>query len=165
MEALCDEMLRQIGKHLKVVVVQEWPFHRGSTSPARTYHRAGEGVFYIHETDVTYDVLVHEFGHLVAWHFAGRPEGNDFGCGMTGDKGDWSLKAEDLEWDACCIEVTLRRRHGEELDKLTHRMLNSYSYEDRLKWVEGEGYVGSDEFMQETFARGEALLTRWAEEA
>jgi hypothetical protein len=164
MEALRDEVLSQMAKHLKVVVVQEWS--RGwSTSPFRTHHCASTGEFYLHESELSAEILTHEFGHLVAWTFAGRPGGDDFGCRMSGGEHNWSAEAEDLEWDACCIEVTLRRLHGEDPEKLAHRMLNSYSYETELKWVEGEGYVGSDEFMQETFARGEALLTRWAEEA
>jgi hypothetical protein len=117
--------------------------------------------FFIHRSEVTYGTLVHEFGHLVAWHFAGRPEGNNFGCDMTGDKGVWSLKAEDLERDACCIEMALRLSHGEDRESITQRMIVEYSYDNDLEWVEEVGYMGGDKFMQEIFARGDLLLQQF----
>lgn len=154
------DFLEEMRKHLKVVVVNEMKdLPRKSCSPFATHHTGD--TFYIHASELSgFHVLVHEFGHLVAWLVAGKPEGDNFGCrGLM-------LVAEDLEYHACCIEIELRRRKGEPYEELKEVMLNDFSYASHPLVLDAEVEEGEnreDKFMHDSFEQARWLLGQYKE--
>lgn len=150
-----SSLLKEFEKHLKVDILDRGltPGHKGS--PFRSYHDSVRGVFSIHSDDASdYKILWHELGHLIAWVANGSPRTDQFGCGP----GVVTLTAEDLEFDACCVEVVLHLEAGYSAEYVTRLMLREYEYASTLERADGVGYVGEDEFVADAIARGKDLL-------
>lgn len=155
---IIDWMLRHMERHLVVKVTKRLPELR-SYSPFRTLHK--RGVFYIDPAELTdVGVVAHEFGHMIAWIEAGRPRGINFGCDGDPTEDPDKDPAERMEFDACCVELYIRRKFLKETD-LTRRMLGFYDYKRKLPWVEGKGHVDQRKFMKSVFQRGADLLAPW----
>jgi hypothetical protein len=149
------KLLNALGAHLKVVVVDKVA-HKGNASPFGTFHNVSEGAFYINAAETTeWPVVVHEYGHFVAWVCAGRPQRDNFGA----DNRD-SKYAVTLEYDANCVEMVLRRRAGETADQVSDLMFNVYNYDQDL-WSTDEE---ADVYMGRVFAHGEAMLAAFEKE-
>lgn len=163
-KAIVEDLLAEISKGVKVTIVSgHWERKGKQTSPFSTRHVFAAGEFLAHESELSFDVIAHEYGHFVAWMLAGCPNEDDFGC--AGVVGRSPGVSDALERDACCIEMVLRRdRMGQTFQEVSERMLQGYDYQLDLDFVDGVGYVGGEEYMHKVFARGEEILARQAEE-
>ena len=150
--ALVAELLQEFQLQMEVRVLRTMSLF--PTSPFLTRHDSKEGVFYIQEGELRYPYcIVHEFGHLVAWSLAGKPQVDDFGCADVE-----APSAEALEFSACCIEIALRRtRLKEDPLKLEKLLLEDYAFGESLQKEE------VTPFMERAYSHGRELLEKWAQ--
>jgi hypothetical protein len=156
-ETLTHHFLSELGKHLKVEVVDtsvdKWLYDIHG-SPFQTFH-SGEK-FFIAKEYVKWAVLVHEYAHLVAWIVSGQSGHDQFGCA-----GASITIQEDLEYDTCCIEMFLRQSIAHQsLEEIEKILLKDYDFEYSLEWIDEIGHVGQEKFVADAIAHGEDLFKK-----
>jgi len=126
-------------------------------NPFYTFHDAQKSVLYIHESELNFDTLIHEYSHLIVWTVEKNSihednddisQSNNFGCQSL-------IYSEDLEYYACCVEVLLRKNlFGEKKDCLAKRFFDLYEYYLDFK-IDDHQY---DDFVDEIFELGNTYL-------